>query len=466
MTLTSEEALGFRSLVPAAPPALVGAVLVLFAWDQRAGATAALAVVAVLAVRARMWWLAACAAAWVAAFLAVLTFPGPYDSWAGPAAVPVVAGFVGCFLCGWALGRWALAKWRARRARPLATVRPELAWPSEARLRGYLLVLLAVATLAAVLRFRGTVPPLFASNPDAAREVLREHSNIVVGLLSEAFTLGMSISLLRVLTGGRSHRRWYLAFAAVFMLGAALGASKNSVLVGIAPPLVAALSVRRTKDERPAEGRHAELRPRARFFTRTRIVVLIGLVAVAAAVFLGGQRTLAGSGSFETAFRARYGGNPVLASLGSLDLALSSSTETFGRLWAQRASFPLGHGAYSLMFLGSHAGLLFAHRPDLYGLTSALSQPYYMNTATFVAIPLLDYGVPGAAVFLLLLGFGVGLGDRLLEFAGGPAQQLGRGFIVYFALFGVYELYPAIYPTWLALVPGLFCLHLLGRRAR
>jgi hypothetical protein len=460
MTLASDESLDIRSRAPAAVPALAGACLLLFAWDARAGAVAAFAAVAMLAYRARMLWLAACAAAWVAVFLAVLFFPGPYDSWAGPAVVPVVAGYVGCYLSGWAVGRWLAARQRARSKRREATGRPTLAWPSETRLRVYLLVVLAVAVLAAVLRFRGTVPPLFASNPDAARQVLRERSSIVVGLLSEAWTLGMAISLLRALTGGRRYRRGYLVLAAIFTFGAALGASKNSVLVGIAPALVAALSVRR---EQPPHRTHS-VRRQARIFTKTRVVVMIGLVVLGAAIFLGGQRTLAGSGTFENAFRASYG-NPVTASLGSLDLALSSSTETFGRLWAQRDDIPAGHGAYSLMFMGSHADLLFAHRVDLYATTAQLSQPYYMNTATFVAIPLLDYGVPGAAVFLLLLGLCTGLGERWLEFSAGPAQQIGRGFVIYLAIFGVYELYPAIYPTWLALVPGLLCLHLMGRRA-
>jgi hypothetical protein len=343
------------------------------------------------------------------------------------------------------------------------TGRPALAWPSETRLRGYLIVLLVVAVLAAVLRFHDAPPPLFAANPDAARQVLRQQSNIVIGLLSEAWTLGMAVSLLRALTGGARHRALYLALAAVFTFGSALGASKNSVLVGIAPALVAALSVRRGQ----AAGTSHWVPPRRlRFLTRTRVVIIIGLLAAGAAVFLGGQRTLAGTGTFENEFRARYGGNPVVASLGSLDLALSSSTETFGRLWAQRDGVPAGHGAYSLMFLGSHEEPIFGRRVDLYATTGQLSLPYYMNTATFVAIPLLDYGVLGAAGFLLLLGLCTGAGERRLEFSAGPAQQIGRGFIVYFAIFGVYELYPAIYPTWLVLVPGLVCLHLLGRAAR
>jgi hypothetical protein len=64
-----------------------------------------------------------------------------------------------------------------------------------------------------------------------------------------------------------------------------------------------------------------------------------------------------------------------------------------------------------------------------------------------------------------VLGVFVGTGDRRLEFTTGPAGQLGRGFLVYFAAFGIYELYPALYPTWLALVPGLWVLHRLGRPA-
>jgi hypothetical protein len=101
---------------------------------------------------------------------------------------------------------------------------------------------------------------------------------------------------------------------------------------------------------------------------------------------------------------------------------------------------------------------------DLYGITGQLSQPYFMNTATFAAIPLLDYGVSGAALFLLALGLVTGAAERRLEFSSGPGQQLARAFIVYFSAFGIYELYQAIYPTWLALAPGLGVLFLLSRK--
>jgi hypothetical protein len=436
------------SFVPAAAAVVVGALVMLFTLDRALGSLAALVAVAWFAYRARMWCLAAGAAAWALVFLAVLTFPGPYDSWAGRAVVPVLAGYATCFLGAWALGRWI----GTRTGAPTARQHPELGWPSEFRLRGYLLVLLAVAGVAAVLRFHGTAPPLFAANPDAARAVLQQRANIVEGLLSEAWTLGMSVSLLRTLTGGPRGRWLYLAAAGVFTVGAALGASKNSVLVGIVPAVVAALSVRRR--DRPG-------RP----LVRTWLVIGVGLAAVGSAVVLGGQRTLAGTGTFEDEFRARYGDNVAVASVASLDLSLSSSAETFGRLWAQRDVFQPRLGAYTLKFLGRRAEPVVG-RTDLYGITAQLSLPYYMNTATFVAIPLLDYGPAGAALFLIVLGLAVGLGDRLLEFSSGPAHQLGRAFIVYFAVFGIYELYPAIYPTWLSIVPGLWILHRLARPAR
>jgi hypothetical protein len=438
-----------RRIWTAAIPACAGVFLLLLTQDAGLAATFAFACGAVFAARRRMWGLALCAAGWVAAFLAVRLLAGPYDSWAGAAVLPVLAVYVAGFLIAWVAGRRLAERFGA----PAAGPRPTLAWPSETRLRLYLLVLLAVGVAAAVLRFRGIVPPLFDDNPDAARQVLRERSNIFVGLLSEAWTLGMSISLLRALTSRGGRLVLYLAATAVFTVGAALGASKNSVLVGLVPAIVAVLSVRR-----------AVARPK---FTTGRApiaILLAGVALVGAAVFLGGQRTLAGSGSFEDEFRSRYGDNAVTASAGSLDLSLSSSVETFGRLWAQRETLEPEYGAYSLMFLGSRAEPLVG-KVDLYASTSQLSMPYYMNTATFVAIPLLDYGPVGAAFFLALLGLAVGLAERRLEFATGPAQQLGRGFVVYFAVFGIYELYPFIQPIWLSLVPGLLVLHLLAKGA-
>jgi len=440
---------GERRVWSAAIPIAAGAFLILLTQDAGLAATLAFAVGAALAARLRMWGLALCATAWVAVFVAVRALPGPYDSWAGPAVIPTLAVYVTCFLLAWAVGR----RLASRAGNVRGEERPVLAWPSEKRLRLYLLVVFAVAALSAWLRFRGITPPLLADNPDVARQVLRERASIPVGLISEAWTLGMAVSLLRALTSRGWQLVLYLAATAVFTAGAALGASKNSVLVGLVPAIIAVLSVRRS----------AARRPRTVRWRVPAAVMLAGVALVGAVVFLGGQRTLAGTGSFEDEFRSRYGGNVISSSAGSLDLSLSSSTETFGRLWAQRDTIEPEYGAYSLMFLGSRAEALVG-RVDLYSTTSQLSQPYYMNTATFVAIPLLDWGPIGAAVFLVVLGLAVGLAERRLEFGAGPAEQLGRAFVVYFAAFGIYELYPFIYATWLALIPGLWILYRLGRR--
>jgi hypothetical protein len=310
-----------------------------------------------------------------------------------------------------------------------------------------------VALVSAVLRFRGTLPPVLASNPDVAREALSHRDNIYTGVLGQAWTLGLAVALLRTVAGAARHRWLYAALAVLFAGGAALGASKNAVLVGVVPALIAALSTRR-----PPAGKVPKVKP-------ALVVTLIGGFAVLLVVMLGGQRTLAGEGIFEDEFRARYGSNPALASVASLDLSLSSSTETFGRLWQQRDAVPHGHGAYSLKFAGRPGERLVGHT-DMYLITSQLSMPYFMNTATFAAIPLLDFGPAGAAVYLLVVGLVVGLADRRLERSTGPAQQLARAFVVYYAAFGIYEFYVALQPFWLGLAPGLLALYLMGRRRR
>jgi hypothetical protein len=436
-------------LTPAAIAVTAGVVVVVLVLDAPVGALLGMAATAFFAARAGLWWLGLTAAAWAAAFAAVLIFPGPYDSAAGPAVVPVLAGFAGCFLGGWLAGR--LLAGRARG--PVAAVRPVLVWPSERRLQVYLGVVLVVAVLSAALRFRGTLPPVFASDPDAARALLGQRDNIYTGVLGQAWTVGLAVALLRSVAGGARLRWLYIALSVVFAGGAALGASKNAVLVGIVPALIAALATRR-----PPTGKPPLVKP-------VITIALLGGFAVLLAAFLGGQRTLAGNGLFEDEFRSRYGANPVAASVASLDLSLSSSTETFGRLWQQRDAVPREHGAYSLKFAG-RPGVALVGPTDLYLITSQLSMPYYMNTATFVAIPLLDFGPFGAAGYLALLGLLVGVVDRRLESSTGPAQHLGRAFVVYYAAFGIYELYAAIQPFWLGLVPGLFALYLTGRSAR
>ncbi|MDG4759772.1 hypothetical protein [Micromonospora sp. WMMD710] len=480
MTTTTRNTNSNRYRTPVLWAVALAVVVAIFVWHTGFGVAAAFLAVAALMFRGHTW-LAICTAAWGFVFLAVLTIPGPYDSPAGPAAVPILGIYAACFLAAWYLGR-RLAASRFRSARSVArpapdagtpppgepsavestqgesaqgeSARAELRWPSESRLRVFVLFMLLLALIGAALKFRGDVPPLFADNPDAAREALRLRSNLVTGLLSEFWGLGLAISLLRALTG-RAQGRWmYVLLVVIFGFGAALGASKNSVLLGVVPALVAALSVRRSATISPKNRLRISL-----------VVVVIGAVAVGAAVFLGGQRTLAGTGQFEDQFRAQYGASPLYASVGSLDLSLSSSVETFGRLWQVREQHPPTWGRYSVTFTGSVGERLFGPA-DLYAITAGLSKPFYMNTATFVAIPLLDYGPIGAALFLGLLGLCVGVVDRRLASTWSPAHHLARAFVIYFATFGVYELYPVVQPFWLALGPGLVALYLLSEPMR
>jgi hypothetical protein len=499
----------------AAPFAALAVVLGLASVDVSLGAVLGLILAAVLARRVS-FWITVVAAVWVLALLAVLYIPGPYDSFAGRAAVPVLSAYTGLFLAAWAAGCGLYQRRRNRRqVEALAGSRSHavmaeaattdvaslgaaaggaqtsastttgvvtltapmqvptspapsngnpntghdaVGWPSEFRMRAFLLATLGVAILAAVLRFWGTVPPLFSPNPDAAREVLSYHTNIVLGLLWEAFTIGMAVSLFRLLAGPRTGRWLYAVFTVLFVAGSALGASKNSVLIGIATGMIATVSV--------WLGRRRGRRLRLKRST-VLIVVAAACAVLGAVVYLGGQRTLSGSGNFEDTFRQQYGSNAVTASLGSLDLSLSSSAETFGRLWQQHDEFGLGLGRYSLIFTGHPGHALFgAHSDqDLYYITGELSQPYYMNTASFVAIPLLDWGVVGAGVFLVLVGLAVGMADRKLGLSSSAAAQLGRATIIYFAGFGVYEFYPLVQPTWLATIPALVILHLLLTRS-
>ncbi|MFF0155453.1 O-antigen polymerase [Micromonospora sp. NPDC005203] len=475
----------YRTLVPWVVAVVI--VLAVLLWDTEFGVAAAFLAVAALIFRAHTW-LAICTAAWGFVFLAVLTIPGPYDSSAGRAAVPILGIYAAWFLAAWYFGRRLAANKRRPEqstatedtvvmpavrtesavtvVMPAVTTRPpmdragvesaraELRWPAESRLRPFVLFLLLLALIGAAMKFRGEVPPLFADNPDAAREAVRLRSNLLTGLFSEFWGIGLAISLLRALTGKAEGRWSYVVFVVIFAFGAALGASKNSVLLGIVPPLVAALSVRRSA----TISRKNRLRV-------SLVVLVIGALAMGAAVFLGGQRTLAGTGQFEDQFRAQYGASPLYASVGSLDLSLSSSVETFGRLWQVREQHPPTWGRYTLTFTGSLGDRLLGPA-DIYKITAGLSKPFYMNTATFVAIPLLDYGPIGAVLFLSLLGFCVGVIDRRLTYTSSPAHQLTRAFVIYFATFGVYEFYPVVQPFWLALAPGLVALYLLSKPMR
>lgn len=322
--------------------------------------------------------------------------------------------------------------------------------PDFGVLRGSLLPLAIVAVLVDAYRYRNTGIPLFAGNVDALRGVLREDSSLIIGLLREAWTLGALIAILVVLIA-RHRRPLDFFWAAFFAVGAFSGGSRNALLIAVVPPLLAGFIYLRARKS-PVSSRQRSIR-------LTAFGAGIAGIGVAAAglMYYAGQRVLNGTGQFERDFQALYAGNPWGAAIGMTNLSLSSPLETWSRLY----EFELSH--VHDMTLNVFASVAFAVRPfgfepDLYEVTAGLSAPYYMTVATFMGAPLRDFGIVGALVSALVLGVGIGLLDRLLQRRRQVFALLARGFLIYIAIFSVYEFQPFLYLSWLPVILGLYVL--------
>lgn len=327
--------------------------------------------------------------------------------------------------------------------------------PNFEVLRGARWPLAIVAVATDAYRFRNTGVPLFASNVDALRGVLREESSLVVGLLREAWTLGALIAILLVFISPR-WKMTDIAWAAFFSVGAFSGGSRNALLIAVVPAIFAVVIFLRAK--RGASASEPALRKR-------KAATWIGLIAVALAgigsalslMLYAGQRVLKGTGQFERDFQAMYEGNPWGAAFGMTNLTLSAPLETWSRLFLSEANT---HHDLQLNIFASVAFLLrpFGMAPDLYEVTSALSAPYYMTVGTFMAAPMRDFGVWGALLTAVVLGASFGFIDKALQRKRNVFALAGRGFLIYIAYFSVYEFQPFLYLSWVPTVIGLVCL--------
>ncbi|WP_422741871.1 O-antigen polymerase [Mycobacterium sp. WMMD1722] len=313
---------------------------------------------------------------------------------------------------------------------------------------------LTAGIIANVARYSGGIP-LLSDRVDVVRQYARENSNIVTGFLSEGWTVGMMLTLAPILVGRRRPKLAEMAWLLVFLIGAFAGASRNTLLTAVVPGVLVALHFRGL---RQTDQQRAQSQTPGRALNRYGIAAAVG-VAVLALMWFQSRRILNGVGVFERTFQRQYGDQPITATLASLDLSFSGSYETLSRLLAA------GIGGSDTQFtvlqgLGAVPRWL-GYQPDLYETTSALSAPYYMNTATYLAAPLVDFGVTGALVASFLLGLFFGAVDRRLSGDASMAGQMIRYYVIYLAVFSVYEFVPFIQPSWIPVVVSL----LIIRRA-
>lgn len=409
----------------------------------------------VLLFLAAIWdaWYLALTGLFAAGMAAVGLIVNPYDESASESTLWLLKLAITLSCLAWAL----VTTFAGAKARE---VKVRILWPSRRLLTWARAVLVGAAAVADLFRYQSGIP-LFSSTIDVSREELRQTGNIVTGLLHEGWTVALMLTVAVFIAHRGFKAPTEYIWLIVCVLGAFGGASRNALLIAVVPAVLFAIAL-----YNPHTTLTSGRKP-------THRVWRIGVFASGAAALIAGgllmlfsaTRVLKGTGGYERAFQALYDGNPFGAMLGSLDLTLSSSFETFARLY--NAS-PEGFGPLqltTLQFLGSVVRA-FGFHPDLYVITSGLSAPYYMNTATYLAAPLVDFGWPGAVVFAVLFGVGAGAIDVLLRRKSDVSLQLVRYYFIYIFLFAVYEFTPFISPSWVAVLASLLLLAFLARRER
>lgn len=396
------------------------------------------AIAAALAAWMTARWQFALIAVYSGMEAATQLLPSPYEGYASRETLWPILLTVTLLCLAWTLA--ALRPDQHDRA-SLAMRRTEVAFPTLRQLYPFLALMAIVGLAANGIRFRQGVP-LFAENIDAAREVARQEANLVVGLLQEAWTLGLLVATAALFFSLGS--RWIcIAWMAFFAFGAFMGGSRNAILVGLLPAAIAWLSFKRSRG--------------AAISVKSREAALVGLAmlgVLVGAYYYSGSRTLAGEGAFEREFAELYGESPWLAGLASFDLSLSAPFETWSRIFVQ------GEGAFgetqfvTLAWLGSVLDSL-GFTPDMNAIAASVSYPFYMNAPTIAGPAFVDFGMPGIVLVGVVVGVVVGLAERTLLRQPALGQLIFYGYLVYHATLSLYSFVPYSRPSWIAVLIGL-----------
>ncbi len=381
---------------------------------------------------------------------AVHVWASPYSGFASRATVWPVLMSVTIIAILWE----ALAHSPASRV-PASLHEPPRLLPGSLRFRTYVIAA-AVGLAANALRF-STGVPLLAENIDASRQDARANASLIVGLAQEAWTVGLLVAAAHVLVA-RTGRRVDLAFLIFFAAGAFAGGSRNSLLIGVVPALIAAVAMRGAeKAPRP----NGAVRPHAR--PRVLAAGVMGGALVVASFYFAGVRTLAGRGQFETAFRSMHGDSPWSAAVGAMDLALSAPLETWSRIYAQGAD-AFGPTQFATAAWLGRALEAAGFHPDMNAIAASASSPYYMNATTLAGPPFVDFGIGGVVIMAIVLGVAIGTVDRKLATKRDVTSHVLRGYAIYVAFLSLYSFVPYTSPAWIVVTLALLALRRWARR--
>jgi oligosaccharide repeat unit polymerase len=313
-----------------------------------------------------------------------------------------------------------------------------------ARLRTIARVLFAGAVLGSILKLRiqGGFA-LFSSDIDATRGSF--HIPAPVTVLTDGFFLAAWLTLIGIYETrrrGRAVQRADALLLAVCVLGVGVSASRNSILVTLAVPLIFAYVIGVLR------------RPRA----ITVLAMAVVFLGVTSGLFY--IRTSQHSGSaFESSFYSTTVPETpwLLRPLLPIYVSTTAPFETLNRVvHAFPSQFPYQHGWYSVSFLPKQTHL---HRANLYAATAVLSAPYFFNVATYEGPLYGDGGPPGVLLGSALIGLAIGLSRKRLAREAGLAGAAVWSYVTYTIFFMSYDQLYSIFLTsftdiitlWLAL---------------
>jgi oligosaccharide repeat unit polymerase len=267
--------------------------------------------------------------------------------------------------------------------------------------------------------------PLLSDSIDELRSAGGIRIPAYVTFLTDGFFLSSWVAAVSLI-GGKGRGRlleWCLLIAG--FAGVALSASRNTMLLTIAIPLI---SMYRAGLLRAFSARQFWLR---------------AAVALAVASIVSGLFFYRTSQHSHTAFEEQFYGKTVretpvlLRPMLPVYIGLAVPFETLNRL-IETPPPEGGAGAYSLPGVPPQIWPL-GSRYKLYLVTGLLTQPYYFNVATFVGGFYADGRLLGAFVGSILLGLAFGFMWRIFASKNSLAYAVLSAYVVYLTAFLLYE---------------------------
>lgn len=310
-------------------------------------------------------------------------------------------------------------------ARPRTPVAYTSLATTRLRASAFLLLLIGLAGITLKARLTGGFA-LFSNEIDSLRSAGGIHVPAWVTMMTDCLFLSLWCSLLTLAQRRPATERVFdAALAALAFGGVSLSASRNTLLIAVAIPVIFMYLARGARPISP--GRVAAIVAVALLIT----VTISGLFFVRT----GQHRQSRFESSFYTYVVPR---TPTpLRPLLPFYISLTAPLETLNRT-IRRSQAASAQGTYSVPGIPP-AISPFGPRADFYAFSGAISHPYYFNVATYAGPPYLDGRLPLVLATSLLLGLLVGAARRWALAGPTPLRLAVLAYVTYLVGFLVYE---------------------------